>query len=188
VIADAPGHANPARIGQALKAGCDVDAVPENIPLLDHHIPYVDPDPEPHAAVFRQPGVGLVQRLLDCNGALDCIGDAGKLGQDAVAGSSRDASMSCGHQGIDDGTMGREGRQGCHLVLVHEATGAFDVGGKDRGQLALERRCFHQFAPCPARSVQAVQFGQAGDVPRGAGYRNPGLVRADGAPPFALRT
>jgi hypothetical protein len=43
-----------------------------------------------------------------------------------------------GDQGIDDGPVSVEGAKRADLILPHEATVTFHIGGEDRGQLSFD--------------------------------------------------
>ncbi len=90
MIAHAPRHADATGLGDCLEARCDVDAIAEDAAILDHHIADIDPDAQQHTALGWQVCVGLGQRLLDGNGAMNSIDDACELSQYAVAGSAGD--------------------------------------------------------------------------------------------------
>jgi hypothetical protein len=67
----------------------DVDAVAIEIVFLDDHIAEIDADAQFDAIVRRDTRVALGHRLLHLDRAAHRIDDAGKFGQQAVAGTMR---------------------------------------------------------------------------------------------------
>ena len=72
-------EANPARLSQAPYPGSDVDPVTVDPFSLDDHVTEVDANTELHPARSRQISIFALELLLDGNGSLHGINDAGKL-------------------------------------------------------------------------------------------------------------
>jgi hypothetical protein len=72
--------------------------------------------------------------------------DAAELCQHRVARRAGDPSAAAADQGIDDFPMGRESGKGRGLVALHMPAEPFDIGRKDRNELALEIGCFYSVA------------------------------------------
>src|SRR5207244_10295253 len=88
-----PGRdTDAARLGQAFEAGRDVDAVAEDVAVLDDDVALVDADAEGDAALRRYRGVAFGQLRLHSGGTSERVDDAGELGQQAVAGGLGDAA------------------------------------------------------------------------------------------------
>ena len=79
----------PPGVGQRFQAGGDVDAVAEDVAVLDHDVADIDADAKPQAVLVRQVLVCRGQRVLDLHRAVDGFDDAGELRQHAVAGRVR---------------------------------------------------------------------------------------------------
>jgi hypothetical protein len=91
-----------ARLRKLLEPRSDVDAVAVNRVTLGNHITQVDTHPEGHPPVFRQVGILVSQPFLSLDGALYRIDCAGKLDQQAIAGSTDDAPVELDDLGLDD--------------------------------------------------------------------------------------
>ena len=129
--------ADAARLGDALQACGDVDAVAVDARLVVDDIAEVDADAELHPTICFDGGVALGHRLLDGDRALDRVHDAGELGEDAVAGRVDDAAAVLGDHRQHDRLMRLEVADGTRLVSAHQRAVAGDVGGEDCGQPAL---------------------------------------------------
>src|SRR6266851_1517612 len=86
LLIDSTGDTDAAGVGETLEAGGDVDAVAVDLLAIHHHVAEVDADAEFHSALGWDIRVFRLERGLDLDGAQDRIDDAGKLGEDAVAG------------------------------------------------------------------------------------------------------
>src|SRR5262245_52067964 len=71
------GDTNRARLGDALQARRDVDAVAENIVLLDDDVADMYADAELDPPVLRQIGIARGHPALNCQCATHRIDDAG---------------------------------------------------------------------------------------------------------------
>ena len=89
-------HADATRLGEGLETSSNIDAIAEDVPILDHHIADIEADTELHTAVFRRSVVSLGEQILDLDGRLGGVEHAGELGEYAVAGRSSDASSMPG--------------------------------------------------------------------------------------------
>src|SRR5205814_2297170 len=74
--------ANPARFGQSFKTGGDIDAVAENIAVLDNDISDIDADPELDPLRDSDAGIPDGHRLLHLYGAAQRVYDAAKLDEE----------------------------------------------------------------------------------------------------------
>ena len=90
-------HADPARFGDALKAGSNVDAISEDVVVIDDDVPDVDAYPQLDPRILRHIGVLFGHGALDFNGTTDRIHGAGELNQQAVAGGFDDATSMGGY-------------------------------------------------------------------------------------------
>ncbi len=137
VVVDMAGDADTAWLRQDLKPCRDVDAVSEQLALLDEHVAQVDANTEAHASCLRQVGIALRQLPLHFHGAAHRIHRTGKLGQDGIAGSVDHPApvlldeigkdVAVGVQSVNDGVV----------VVAHQAAVAHHVGDKNRGQFAF---------------------------------------------------
>ncbi len=169
----APGSAMPSR-----RAG-DVDAVA----LLDD-VAQMDADAELDAALRRQAGVALDDRVLDLDRAAHGVDDAAELDQGAVARALHDAAVVKRDRGIDQIAAQRpQPRQRALLIRTGEPAEPDPVGGQDRRQLPLLGH--RQFLPRPklarsraGRPIAYQQGRRRGTAarPRVRGARRAGRV------------
>ena len=102
LVAHGGGDADAAGGRQLLQAGRDVDAVAEDVAVLDDHVAEVDADPELDPARRRNVRVAPRHSSLDFGGALHGVGDALEFHQHAVAGGLDDAALVLGDGGIEE--------------------------------------------------------------------------------------
>ena len=143
MVAHAPRDANAAGIGKRFEPGGDVDAVAEDVAILDHDVADIDADAEEQAVLGRQAFVRDADLLLHLHGAIERIDHALEFGQDAVAGGAGDAAAMGGDQIVDDQAVAGQGRKGRGLVLLHMPTITLDIGGEDGDQPAFQSWRFH---------------------------------------------
>jgi len=67
VVAHRSRNADPTRLGEGFESGRDIDAVAENVVGLDDDVAEIDPDPEPDAALVRNPASRSI--IARCNSA-----------------------------------------------------------------------------------------------------------------------
>ena len=97
------GDADAARLGQRLQPRGDVDAVAVDVVALDDDVAEIDADAEDDAlGPPAAPALRRGHRLLDRDGALDGVDDAGELDQHAVAHQLDDAAAMLGTIGSSD--------------------------------------------------------------------------------------
>jgi hypothetical protein len=135
------GKTDRARLGDALKAGSDVDAVAHEIAvsLLDH-VAEMNADAKLDAPFGRQTRVALDHAVLHLDGATHGVDDAAELDQAAVAGAFDDAAVMRGDGGVDEiATEAPQAHQGAILVSRGESAVADNVGDQDCSELARFR-------------------------------------------------
>jgi hypothetical protein len=158
MVVDAARDADAASLGESLEARGDVDAVAEDVAVLDHDVADIDADAEPHAARRVERPVCGCDVALDVDGAFHGGEDAGELGEHAVTGGAADASAMLRDEGVGDGAMGGQRRQRAFLVAAHQPAIALDVGGEDGDELSLERRRFHVGLPIATRRAVSARW------------------------------
>ena len=138
-----------AGLGDAFKAGGDVDAVAENIAVLDDDVADVDADAELDALVLRHAGIALGHAALNGDRATHGVDDAGELDQDAVARGLDDAAGMFGDPGVQEfAAMRLEARERAFLVVADQPAVAGDVRCEDCGQPPLNAILSHGVASC----------------------------------------
>jgi hypothetical protein len=95
------GQADAAGLGDAFEASCDIDAIAEDVVVVDDDVADVDADPEFDSDILREVGVLPRHVALDLHNATRCIDRAGELDQQAVTGGLDDATAMRGDAGID---------------------------------------------------------------------------------------
>ena len=150
MVAHAARDADAARHRQVFQPRSDVNAVAEDVAVLDHDVADIDADTKLQAMLVRQVLVCRGQRVLDLHRAVDSFDDAGELRQHAVAGRAGDTAIVGIDEIIDDHAVGGQGGQRCRFVALHVAAVALDVGGEDGDQLAFQAGRFHASAPSPS--------------------------------------
>ena len=95
------GHADPARFGDALKAGSNIDPITKDIVVFNDNITDVNADAKFDPLVLRYIGIVFGHAALDFVGTSDGINHAGKLNESAVAGILDDASVMLSDFGIE---------------------------------------------------------------------------------------
>ena len=148
---DGARDADAAGLGHRFEARRDVDPVAEDVVAVDDHVAEIDPDAPFDARGGRLGPIG--HRRLPLGGATHRVDDAGELDEQPVAGGLDDAAVMLGNRRIDQpGAQCLHPRQRPFLVRALQLRVARDIGGKDRGELALDGPSFdHRFSP--ARSI-----------------------------------
>jgi len=92
-------HANAAGLGQAFKAGDDVDAVADDVAVLGDDVAHMDDDTELDPPIRRQRAIAFSQGRLHFGRAAKRFDDAAELDEQPVAGSLDDAAAVLGDFG-----------------------------------------------------------------------------------------
>nr|WP_247654407.1 hypothetical protein [Microvirga sp. HBU67558] len=98
----------------------------------------MDADPELEAVLVGRALTGLRESLLDSDGALDGIDNAGELGQDAIPSRIGDPPAVLGDQPVHRLTVSRQGPQGSDLILLHKPRIARYVSRENGCQAPLD--------------------------------------------------
>jgi hypothetical protein len=96
------GNADPARFSDALKAGSNVDAIAEDVVVIENDVTDVNADAEFDPLILRHGGILLGHAALDFNRKAHRIDGAGKLDQHAVTGRLDDVASMGGYGGVND--------------------------------------------------------------------------------------
>ena len=94
--------ADAAGLGQRFEAGGDIDAVTEDVAVLDDDIANVHADAELDRLIGGTPALRSVIAALHLDGAVQRIDHAGELDQHAVAGGLDDAAAVLGDLRVDE--------------------------------------------------------------------------------------
>ena len=132
------GHANPARFADALKAGGNVDTIPEDIVVVDDDVPDVDADPQFDPLILRHRRILLGHFTLDFNGTAHRIHGTGKFDQHTVARGLDDPPAMLGNGGVNESLPDRlQAGQRALLIDAHQAAVSSDVCRQHRCQSPL---------------------------------------------------
>ena len=141
LVPDVAGDADAAGLGQALEARGDVDAVAQDVAVLDDDVADVDADPERDPPVLRHGRLALGDALLNRDRAFDRIDRARELDQGAVAHQLDDAAVVLGDQRLDELLAQRlQPRDRAGLVVPDQPDVADHVRGQNRRELAIRAR------------------------------------------------
>ncbi len=89
---DGRRYTNAPWLRQGLQAGSDIDAVAQQVAVLDHDVAQIDANTEQHLPIGRQLFVAGAQRLLNFQRGAHRFDRAGEFGQDAIARRIGDAA------------------------------------------------------------------------------------------------
>ena len=148
-VADLIAHrrrdADSAGLGHGLEPRRDIDAVAEDVALLDDDIAEIDADAVEQRARGRHVPIAPRHALLKIDGATQRLGDALEFDQHAVAGRLDDAPPALGDRRIDEFEPdGLQPGKRSRFVHFHEAAIADHVGGDEsRRAGALQLVGFH---------------------------------------------
>ncbi|MCY1231172.1 hypothetical protein D9M72_436100 [compost metagenome] len=138
------GHADAADIGQLLDARGDVDAVAEDVVVLEDDVAEIDADAEFDPPVLRHVAVAPLHALLDLDRAFDRIGHALELDQHSVAGGLDQPALVLGDRRIDElDAVGSEPRKRARFVGFHQPTVAGHIGRQHCGESLLHGLAKH---------------------------------------------
>ena len=128
-------QADASRLGNALKPRGDIDAVAEDVVIINDDVPDVNADPKFDPLVLRYRRILLGHTALDFNGTAYRIHGARKLDQHAVAGGLDDPPAIVGDGGVNEGLPDSlEPGQRAFLVYAHEAAITGDIRSQHRRQ------------------------------------------------------
>src|SRR4029077_10230976 len=92
LVAHHPADADAAWFGQGFEARRDVDAIAEDVLLIDHDVAEVDADAEFDASLLRHAGVALSHLALHLDRATHRIDHAGEFNKQTIARRLHDAA------------------------------------------------------------------------------------------------
>ena len=142
----------------------DVDALAENIVLVDDNVTEIDADTELNAAILGNDGILYLHCPLYLDSTQYGVHDARELHQHGIARDFDDASVTFGNRGIYDFfPVGFKLRNGARLVSLHEAAVTDHVGGEDGRKSALDPKLFHRSVPRAGSCAGDLNAG--GDAP-----------------------
>ena len=137
-------EANPARLSQRFEPGCNIDAVTENVAILDDDVTDIDAHAKFDAAPCRCHGVAGDHLPLHLDGTAHRVDDAGELDKEAVAHRFDDATPMIGDFGIAEFAANRpQRRERAFFVGAHQPRVAGDIDGQNGGQSSLHLSFAH---------------------------------------------
>ena len=128
-----------------LEARRDVDAVAENVAILDNDVAQVEPDAIEQGARRRHVAVSSRHPLLKIDRAPERLRDALEFHQHAVAGRLDNAALAFGDRRVDQLEPHRlQSSESSLLIDFHKSGVADDIGRKNRSEAALYFLTFHR--------------------------------------------
>ena len=151
------GDADAAGLGDRLQPGGDIDAVAENVVVVDDDVADMDADAKREAAVLRHGRrCASAMRALNVDRAAHGVDGAGEFDQHAVAGGLDDAAAMFGDFRIDQRAPAvLEPRQSSLFVAPHEPAVTDDVRRKNGRQTALHAGACHTLSSIETRTPAA---------------------------------
>ena len=148
LVAHHPADADAARFGQGFEARRDVDAIAEDVLLIDHDVAEVDADAKFDASLFRPIGVAPSHLALHLERTTYRIDHAGEFDKQTVARCLDDAATVLRYLEVDDlAPHLLQSGEGAFFIDAHQAGIAGDVSRQDCRQAPLDpvlchcRRC-----------------------------------------------
>jgi len=132
-------EANPARLSQRFEPGCNVDAVAEDVAILDDDVTDIDAHAKFDAPPCPCRGVAGDHLPLHLDRAAHRVDDAGELDKEAVAGRFDDATPMLSDFGIGEFPADRtQLRDRALLVLADQPRIAGDIDRQNGRQSSLD--------------------------------------------------
>src|SRR5579872_4108868 len=134
---------NSPGIRQAFQSRCDVNAIAEDVTILDHDIAHIDANPQLDASSSFRFTAHFGNTVLNFDRTFDGIDSAGKFQEKAVAHCFHKPPAMGRYGGVDDG-VAQSGHRGQRtgLVIAHQIAVTDDIGQNDRSKPA-----FHMALP-----------------------------------------
>ena len=168
----------------AFQPGGDIDAVAENVVIVDDDVADMDADAKCDAAILRHGRIGLRHGALNVERAAHRVDRAGEFDQHAVAGRLDDAAAMFGDFRIDQRAPAvLESRQSSLFVASHEPAVTDDVCRKNGCETALHAGARHTSSSIETRTPAArrqlylaagrsgTRFAVSGLAPQGGKFR-----------------
>jgi hypothetical protein len=134
-----PADADPARLGQGFQPRRDIDAIAEDVVVVDDDVAEIDADAKLDAALARDTVIAQRHLALQFDRAAHRIDDAREFDQQPVAGRLDNAAAMLGNFGVHQFAPGYlERRERALLVLAHQPRIAGDIGRQHRRQAPLD--------------------------------------------------
>ena len=145
--------ADPARLGQRFEPGGNIDAVAEDVAILDDDVTDIDAHAKFDPPSRRHGGIADDHFALHLDGTAHGIKDAGEFDEEAVAGRLDDATAVLGDLAIAklSADRARCGERAL-LIFAHQSRIAGDIDSEYRCQPALDPLFAH-----PAGPLQGAQ-------------------------------
>jgi len=148
ILLHARGDADAAGLSQALQTGCHVDAITEDVTVLDHDVALVNPDAELDAVVGRLGRVAFSHAGLHLGCTAQRIHHTAELDEQAIAGCLHEPTIVRGDCRIEQfGPDRLERSERAFLVCSNQPLVTRDISRQDRGQSA---GCGHNSSGIPA--------------------------------------
>jgi hypothetical protein len=131
--------ADTTRFRDALKTGCDIDAIAKNVMGFDDYVTDINANAKGETLVFSVANREIMDALLELRCSPNRLDRAPKFCQDPVAGVLYDPATMLRYRRLH--RVRQEHGQTCVrclLVIVHETRITGDIGGQYRRQSAFD--------------------------------------------------
>ncbi len=155
LVANHPADTDPARRGQCFETRRDVDAVTEDVPLIDDDVAEVDSDAELDTTLGRNACVALCHLALHLDGAAYRVDNTRKFDEQAVPGGFNNTAVM-----LLDAGIGKLASECLHrgerpfLVRPHQPRITSDIGRQDCRQSPMDSFVRH----CPRSHPRATAY------------------------------
>ncbi|CAN5303420.1 hypothetical protein BH18GEM1_BH18GEM1_14270 [soil metagenome] len=137
-VPSGPGDADAPGFGDAFQSRRDVDAIAEDVVVLDDHVPKVDAGVEKELSLLRKVGIAPRHGLQDLDGTAKGVDHAREFDQQAVTGCLHEAAAVGLDLRVDQlGTVRLQAGQRSLLVDAHKAAVPDNIGGGDCREPAI---------------------------------------------------
>ena len=116
------GNADTARFGKGFEPSCDIDAITEDVPFLDHYVAHVDANAELNALVRRHRCIALGHARLQLGRPPQGIDHTAELNQQAITRRLDQPAIVRGHGRVNQlGADRLERRESAALVRADQS-------------------------------------------------------------------
>src|ERR1700681_151320 len=130
-------NADAADLGETFQAGCDIDAIAEQVAVALDHVADRNADAKAHLTAGGISHVAGAQALLDVDRASNGFDRTWKFGKNGVASGIEDAAAVSGDEVVGHLSIGCEAPQRFLFIFGNQPAVASNICRKNRRDLAL---------------------------------------------------
>jgi hypothetical protein len=159
VLVNTTRDADSSRRAERLKPSRHIDAVAEDVLIVNNNVTLVHTDPEFDPLIDRDFDIAFSHRALDGHRATNSLHSARILDENAISGRFDDAPMIRGDAGIDDLTPnGFDSAERFALVVAHQPAVADHVCHQDGCEPTLRVNLMHSRSPSPGGRADSAPY------------------------------